>query len=433
MLIFLHNYIKNGILSMVIFMYIKEKLETLGFKKTTPIQNEVFNKFNNQKHLVGLAPTGTGKTHAYLLPILANINKADESVQAIIVVPTNELVLQVFDMLKAVDDEIIAKAYIGGKDRQQDIAWLRKRQPQVVISTPYRLVQYAMDEGVLKLFDAKYMVFDEADMMFDEDFMTEIDPMIDRMRRVKFLLFSASITPLMEPFIKTYFGLYDYIDTVDQHELSIDYQLIHIKEMDRLVALNHLIKHLQPYLCFIFISKKEDQLKVYQDLHAQGLKVCNYSSDLPMKRRKQMIDEIRALKYQYVVTSDVVARGLDFDVSHVIHYDLPHHLEFFIHRSGRTGRMHRDGIVMTLMQLKDHRKIEKISKQVKFNHYALTQKGELIKRDKKVNKITEEEKEAIKTIKKPKKVKPNYKKKYKKAVEKARKEARRKKYYGKNR
>lgn len=414
-------------------MYIENKLKALGFHELSPIQKEVFKIFDHQKHLVGLAPTGTGKTHAYLLPILANINKEDLSIQAVIVVPTNELVLQVFDMLKSVDDEIVVKAYIGGKDRQNDLSWLRKRQPQIVISTPYRLLQYALDDGALRLFDAKYMVFDEADMMFDEDFLSDIDPLIDRMKRAKFLLFSASITPMMEPFIKTYFGVYDFIDTTKLHALDIDYQLIHIKEMDRLIALNHVINHIQPYLCLIFISKKEDQLKVYQELLSKGLKVCNYSSDIPMKRRKQMIEDIKTLKYQYVVSSDVVARGLDFDVSHVIHYDLPYHLEFFIHRSGRTGRMHKNGVVMTLMQLKDHRKIEKLSKQVTFSHYGLLASGELVKREKKVKRMSVEEKEAIKTIKKPKKVKPNYKKKYKKAVDKARKEARRKKYYGKNR
>ncbi len=414
-------------------MYIKEKLKTLGFEEITPIQSKVFELFDNPKHLVGLAPTGTGKTHAYLLPILSKIDKNLNQVQAVICVPTNELVLQVSDMLKAVDDEVITKAYVGGTDKKVELAWLEKKQPQVVISTPFRLANYAMDEGALKILTAKYMVFDEADMMFDEDFLTLIDPIVSRMRQTKFLLFSASITKMMEPFIKTYFGLYDFIDTSKLHKLNIDYKLIEIKDMDRTKALEFLLEDFHPYLCFIFVSKKEDQLAVYQMLLDKNLQACNYSSDLTMKRRKQMIDDIRALKYQYVVTSDVVARGLDFEVSHVIHYDLPHHLEFFIHRSGRTGRMYNDGIVYTLMQLKDHRKIEKLTKQVEFERYTLQPNGKLIHKPKRVKKMTEEEKEAVKAIKKPTKVKPNYKKKYKKAVDKARKEARRKKYYGKNR
>ncbi|MGE4320022.1 MAG: DEAD/DEAH box helicase [Acholeplasmataceae bacterium] len=414
-------------------MYINEKLEKLGFEKITPIQQSVFDLFDSPKNIVGLAPTGTGKTHAYLLPILSKINKELNQIQAIICVPTNELVLQVFDMLKGVDDEIITKAYVGGKDKQSDLDWLEKKQPQIVITTPYRLVNYTMDLRALKPFTAKYMVFDEADMMFDEDFLSLIDPVISRLNQTKFLLFSASITKEMEPFIKTYFGIYDFIDTTKLHDLNIDYQLIQIKEMDRLVALNYLIKDLQPYLCFIFVSKKEDQLNVYQSLHEQGYKVANYSSDLPMKRRKQLIDQIRALEYQYVVTSDVAARGLDFDVSHVIHYDLPHHLEFFIHRSGRTGRMENDGIVLTIVQLKDHRKIEKLIKQVKFTNYVLQPNGKLVKKEVKQKVLSDEEKEAIKSIKKPQKVKPNYKKNYQKAVDKAKKEARRKKYYAKNR
>ena len=405
----------------------------LGFTEITPIQSKVFESFKNQKHLVGLAPTGTGKTHAYLLPILESIDKSVHKVQAVICVPTNELVLQVYDMLRKVDSEVVAKAYVGGKDKQVDLDWLEKRQPQIVIATPFRLASYTLDEGLLKLNQVKYMVFDEADMMFDEDFLSMIDTLISEMHHTKFLLFSASITKMMEPFIKTYFGSYDFIDTTKLHDLKIEYQLIQIKDMDRLEALNYIIKGLQPYLCLIFVSKKEDQLAVYQSLHEQNYQVCNYSSDLPMNRRRQMLDDVRNLKYQYVVTSDVVARGLDFDVSHVIHFDLPHHLEFFMHRSGRTGRMNQAGVVMTLMQLRDHRKIEKLLKQIHFVYYTLQPNGKLVKKEIRKKVISEEEKAAIKSIKKPTKVKPNYKKNYNQAVNKAKKDARNKKYYAKNR
>ena len=91
-----------------------------------------------------------------------------------------------------------------------------------------------------------------------------------------------------------------------------------------------------------------------------GLNVINFKSSLGVKRRKQIIDDIKAFKYQYVVTSDLSARGLDFEISHVIHFDLPHHLEFFMHRSGRTGRMNKSGKVITFLSIHDHRKVEKL-------------------------------------------------------------------------
>jgi len=413
-------------------MYIKEKLEKLGFKRTTPIQDGVFDAIDHKKHLVGLAPTGTGKTHAYLLPILERLDVNLKKTQAVILVPTNELVVQVYQMLMLTDDRFNVKAYEASKDKQKDVAWLKKAQPQIVITTPNRLKYLTVDEQALNIKDAKYLVLDEADMMFDEEFMGWIDGIISMMSDAKYLLFSATITKPMEPFIKAYFGSYDFIDTTKAHELDIEYQLINIKHQDRLESLKKVIKHINPYVCLIFVSKKENQDLVFESLYELGLNVVNFKSSLGIKRRKQIIDEVKNLKYQYVVTSDLAARGLDFKVSHVIHYDLPHHLEFFMHRSGRTGRMNDSGVVITFLNVDDHRRIEKLRKQVDFKEFQLTPDG-LIEKVSKKRPLSEAEKQAIKSIKKPKKVKPNYKKKNKQQVSKAKKQARRRELYDQNR
>ncbi len=236
----------------------------------------------------------------------------------------------------------------------------------------------------------------------------------------------------MEPFIRAYFGTYDLIDTSKSHELDIEYQLINIKHQDRLESLKKVIKHINPYVCLIFVSKKENQDLVYESLYELGLNVINFKSSLGIKRRKQIIDEIKNMKYQYVVTSDLAARGLDFKISHVIHFDLPHHLEFFMHRSGRTGRMNDSGVVITFLNVDDHRRIDKLRKLVDFKEYQLTPEG-LIEKVSKKRPLSEAEKQAIKSIKKPKKVKPNYKKKNKQQVSKAKKQARRRELYDQNR
>lgn len=413
-------------------MYIKDKLEKLGFKTTTPIQDGVFAAIDHKKHLVGLAPTGTGKTHAYLLPILERLDVNLKKTQVVILVPTNELVVQVHQMLMLTDDRFTVKAYEASRDKQKDVEWLRKAQPQVVIATPNRLKYLTVDEQALSIKDAKYLVLDEADMMFDEEFMGWIDGIIAMMNNAKYLLFSATITKTMEPFIKAYFGGYDLIDTSKSHELDIEYQLINIKHQDRLESLKKVIKHINPYVCFIFVSKKENQDLVYESLYELGLNVVNFQSSLGIKRRKQIIDDIKHMKYQYVVTSDLAARGLDFKISHVIHFDLPHHLEFFMHRSGRTGRMYDSGIVITFLNVDDHRRIDKLRKLVDFKEYQLTPEG-LIEKVSKKRPLSEAEKNAIKSVKKPKKVKPNYKKKNKEQVTKAKKQARRRELYDQNR
>jgi ATP-dependent RNA helicase CshB len=273
---------------------------------------------------------------------------------------------------------------------------------------------------------------DEADMMFDYDFLSHIDTILSSMPKAKYMLFSATIQESMEPFIKQYFGQYDLIDTKKHDKLNIEYRLINIKYQNRLEALITLTKHLNPYLCFIFVSKKENQDSVYEALQQERLNVINLNASIGVKKRSKIIEDIINLKYQYVVTSDLAARGLDFKISHVIHYDLPHMLEFFFHRSGRTGRMGDSGIVLTFMSVDDHRKIDKIrQKGITFVNYQLSVDG-LTKVAPRKSNFSEQDIEAIKKIKKPTRVKPNYKKKNKQKIKKAKQEVRRE-AYAKNR
>ena len=412
--------------------YIKEKLKQLKFTEITPIQAGVFKAIQHKNHVIGLAPTGTGKTHAYLLPILSKLKKEEKVVQALIIIPTNELVIQVEQMLKAIDDSFITKTYYGGTNHMREGEWLLRNQPQIVITTPKQLELYVLEKRLLRVHTASYVVFDEADMMFDYDFLSMIDPILPALDKAKLMLFSATIEKSMEPFISRYFGKADLIDTTKSHTLDIEYRLINIKHKSRLDALLETLSHINPYLAFVFVSKKENQEMVYQALLEKGLNVVNLNASLGIKKRTNIIEDIKNLKYTHVVTSDLAARGLDFKISHVINYDLPHFIEFFFHRAGRTGRMHDSGIVITFMTVDDHRKIERLKAQgIKFINYQLNASGFKKIVEKKHN-LSEEEVQAIKKIKKPKKVVPNYKKKNKLKIKKAKQEIRRKNY-GQNR
>lgn len=414
-------------------MTIKEMLTKLKYETITPIQEGVFKAFEKGKHIVGLAPTGTGKTHAYLLPILSKLDPKALYVQAIILVPTNELVTQVERMLKEVTDQFIVKTYYGGTNRMKEQEWLQKHQPHIVISTPQQIIDFVFVEKRLRIHTASYVVFDEADMMFDEAFLSMIDQILPAIERAQLLLFSATINMSMEPFMKRYFGNYELIDTSKRHVLDITYKLINIKYRPRLDALMDVLKIINPYLCFIFVSKKENQDEVYQKLLDSGYNAITINASLGVKKRSKLIDDINLLKYQYVVTSDLAARGLDFKISHVIHYDLPHFLEFFMHRSGRTGRMHDSGDVITFMTVDDHRKIEKLKeKGIPFVDYQLSSKG-LTKVAMRKKEVSKEEVDALKKLKKPKRVTPNYKKKHATEVRKIRQEIRRKQYGTQNR
>ncbi len=407
-------------------MYIKEKLEHLGFKQATPIQEEIFKAFDTKRHIVGIAPTGTGKTHAYLLPILRDIDRRTEAVQAILCVPTNELVEQVFRMLKAVEPDFPVKAYYGGSDKQRELVWLRKHQPVIVIATPERLKEFAVTEAALNLKHVRNVVLDEADMMFDRAFLGWIDELDHTIKDARYLLFSASLSETMEPFIKTYFGSYVKIDTRNRHELKISYPLIDIRGEDRLDAIERVVKSINPYLCFVFVSKKEDMEAVSDRIGSLGESVVLINSDLNVRMRKQRIERIRKLEFRYVVTSDLASRGIDLSISHIINYDLPFKPEFFFHRSGRTGRMGQSGTVITFQTIHDQKKVDSLRRKgVPFQRSRIVDFS-IVPIKKRTDRLSDTEKRAIRRIAKPKKIKPNHRKKNKALVDKVIQKARKK-------
>jgi len=393
-------------------------LEKLNFNKFTPIQTESFKYFNNKKNFVGVAPTGTGKTHAYLIPLIENINVNNNYLQSIIILPTNELISQVRQMLNPIiKDGLKVKAYDANMNRKRELTWLKNNQPHIVISTPEKVNDLSFNG--LNINQTKYLILDEADMMFDEAFLRQIDNIITRTKEAKFLLYSASISSTMNSFIKNYFGSYDLVDTSDQHELKIEHRLVRINYETRNEALNKIIDNLNPFLAIIFVSKNENQLAIYEQLRAKNLEVIMLSSELNKTQRKNVLNDIHNLKYQYVIASDLASRGIDFDASHIINYDLPYKLEFFKHRSGRTGRIGKSGVVITIVDNDDRHKVKRLEK-MGFD-FILYNTSMVKRKTKAVNKLTKSELEAIRKIPKPKKVKPNYRKKNKQKIKQAKK------------
>ena len=217
-------------------------LSKLNFNKFTPIQLETFKHFNNNKNYVGVAPTGTGKTHAYLIPLIESIK-----LEAIIIVPTNELINQVKEMINPLlIDGLKLKSYDANMNRQRELNWLSNNQPHIVISTPEKLND--LSNNGLNIRKTKYFILDEADMMFDEYYLSQIDLIINKFNETKYLLFSATITNNMHQFIKKYFGTYDLIDTSNEHKLNIEHKLIKINYETRDEVLKKVISNLNPYL-----------------------------------------------------------------------------------------------------------------------------------------------------------------------------------------
>lgn len=402
-----------------------QTIKELGFKEPSLVQKEAFKQFDNEKSAIIISPTGTGKTHAYLIPLIERIDLSLKEVQAIIIVPTNELVVQVGKMLDPLKGQITVKLFRASEDKKRLINSLLKEQPQIVIGTPGRLLDLVVKENVLKTYTAKYLILDEADMLFDLDFLSQIDPIVQKLAS-KVFVFSATMPKNLVNWINKYFNRAELIDLTKKIDLNIDHYIL-MAGMDKDYRLLKLLEALNPFLCIIFVSKNVQVEAIYELILKNGYNVIKISSKLSMRERKNVIADIKLLKYQYIVASDLASRGMDFiGVSHIINYDLPYQLDFYIHRSGRTGRMGSDGEVFSFYEDKDSRKFERLEKQgIKFKKIKISNQGEIIPFKSKRDRLKEDEIKAIKKIKKPTKVKPGYKKKNKEKIERALRKVRR--------
>ena len=402
-------------------------LNDLHFKSFTPIQQEILPLALNNKSLIGQSKTGSGKTHAFLIPIFNKLDINLKECQAIILSPTRELAMQIYNvcshMNKFFNDEIDIRIYTGGSDRLKEIKRLENSQPQIVIGTPGRISDLTIKANALKAFTAKTLVVDEADMAFEIGFLDDIDLIAGRLENPQIMVFSATIKEEIKPFLRKYIQSEKHVK-VDLELNKIRHILIPIKGRDKFMLLSWLINNINPYLCLIFGNKKADCELIAEYLLNNNVKVGILHGGLGARERKRVLNDINNLKYQYVVVSDIAARGIDIQgVSHVINFSLPTDFEFYIHRSGRTARNNSDGISYSFTEFKNEDYWKSLeNKGITFEYLDLKPNGfntyNPNRRIDRVKPISEERKKAEKYVPKAKKVTPGYKKKRAKEVKK---------------
>jgi len=425
------NYTKN---------YIQKAIDDLGFTKYTEIQSLVIPKALSNKNIVGCSQTGTGKTHAFLIPIFEKLNEDLKDVQVVILSPTRELADQIYrnatHMAKFSQKQIDIRKYVGGTDRDKEVSRLEKSQPQIVIGTPGKIKDLAIDKNKLNVFKAKTFIIDEADMALEIGFLEDIDKVAGSMKEeVQMMVFSATIPESLRPFLRKYITAPEeiYIKPRELSSLNIEHTFINIKSDEKINTLNKVIQVINPYIGLIFCNKKETVDEIASHLFAKGYKVGKLHGSISPRERKQVMRKINTLEYQYVVVSDIASRGIDIDgVSHVINYELPQDMEFYIHRTGRTGRAAYTGEAITLYTPKDDRYLDFLEgKGIKII-YKEVKNGELvIRKDRKERQKREKvtagfDKFKLNVKKNDKKVKPGYKKKYHKTLTEAKKRSIRK-------
>ncbi|MEK3853122.1 DEAD/DEAH box helicase [Cytobacillus sp. FSL H8-0458] len=419
--------------------FIIEAVKDFGFYEPTEIQERMIPAVLKGESAIGQSQTGTGKTHSYVLPILQKVDPSRQEVQAIITAPTRELANQIYhEILKVTEhcpegEEITARCYIGGTDKQRTIEKLKK-QPHVVVGTPGR-INDLVKEQALFVHTAEILIVDEADLMLDMGFIEDVDQIAARMpEKLQILVFSATIPEKLKPFLKKYMEnpKYVHVEPKQATAANIEHWLLPSKHRNKVELVYQALTSLNPYLAIVFTNTKKKADEVADGLISKGLKVGRIHGDLNPRERKKMMKQILDLEFQYIVATDLAARGIDIQgISHVINYELPTDLDFYIHRVGRTARAGFSGIAVTVYEISDEDALNRLEKMgIEFRHKDL-QKGEWTDLDNRNKRKTRQkqtddiDKKAASLVKKPKKVKPGYKKKMKWEMDKIKKRERR--------
>ncbi|WP_445490384.1 DEAD/DEAH box helicase [Niallia sp. 03133] len=417
--------------------FIIKAVEELGFYEPTEIQAKVMPLMLKGESAIGQSQTGTGKTHSYLLPIMQKIVPEKQEVQAVITAPTRELATQIHQEIlkitKHADSVITSRVFIGGTDKQRTIEKL-KAQPHIVVGTPGRINDLVKEQALL-VYTASTLIVDEADLMLDMGFIEDVDEVAARMPKdLNMFVFSATIPEKLKPFLKKYLEnpTFIHIEPKQLTAAKIEHVLIPSRHRDKVTTVYEALSNFNPYLAIVFTNTKQMCDEVAMGLANKGLKVARLHGGLSPRERKKVMKQILDLEFQYIIATDLAARGIDIKgISHVINYELPSDLDFYVHRVGRTARAGYSGIALTIYEPSDEDALNQLEKRgIEFKNMDL-KNGEWIsiedrnRRKKRQKQADEVDAKAKSLVKKPNKVKPGYKKKMQREMESIKKRERR--------
>ena len=349
---------------------IRRAIEELGFENPMPVQEEVIPYLlGNKNDVIALAQTGTGKTAAYGLPLLQKTDVSRKDTQAVILSPTRELCLQIADDLnsfaKYIDGMHIAAVY-GGTDIGSQIRTL-KHGVQIIVATPGRLLDL-INRGVAQLDQVNNVVLDEADEMLNMGFSESINAIFESVPEDRnTLLFSATMSKEIEKIALNY--LHDHKEIVvgsrneGAEHVNHIYYLVNAK--DKYLALKRIVDYYPRIFAIIFCRTKLETQDIADKLIKDGYNAEALHGDLSQQQRDLTMQKFRQHTVQFLVATDVAARGLDVDdLTHVINYGLPDDIESYTHRSGRTGRAGKKGTSISIIHTREKFKVRQIEKQI---------------------------------------------------------------------
>ena len=334
---------------------IQKAIEKKGYVQATPVQSGAIPYFMAWKDVIAKAPTGTGKTFAFGIPMVEHIDPAAQEVQALVLAPTRELAVQIQEELRDLcefKEGVRSVCLYGGAPIDKQIATLKKR-PQIVVATPGRLMDH-MKRRTVRLDKVETVVLDEADRMLDMGFVRDVTRILDQLKHRKNMgMFSATISREVmdiswvyqrDPVEITVRPVEESKPDITQYRIDLNGRE---QKLDTIAAL---ITHGEYERAIAFCNTKNMTDRLAGLLNMRGISCAAIHGDIPQKIREKTLEKFKKGGVRVLVATDVAARGLDIDdVDAVFNYDVPDELENYTHRIGRTGRARRQGVAVSLI------------------------------------------------------------------------------------
>ena len=347
-------------------------IEKKGFEKPTPIQELTIPRLLSEKiNIVARARTGTGKTAAFALPLIQKITQDQGFVQALVLVPTRELALQVGKEINSfvLKDFPRTLTVYGGASMGTQLYEL-KNGVEIVVGTPGR-VQDHLERGSLDISKIKYFILDEADEMLNMGFVEDIENIFEKANKeAQILMFSATMPKPILKIASDFMGNYEVIEEENNEELPILQEQFFwmVSEKDKIEALSRLIDISEDFYALVFCQTKIDTDEVAKALEQRHYQVAALHGDIPQSIREKILLRFRDKHIKILVATDVAARGIDVEgLTHVVNYALPFDSAVYTHRIGRTGRAGKTGIAVSFVRPNEIKKMEYIKRATNFN------------------------------------------------------------------
>jgi superfamily II DNA/RNA helicase len=346
--------------------FIQKNWQESGFEAPTAIQEKAIPAIVEGKDVICESPTGTGKTLSYLLPAIQKLDETKNGIQIVVLAPSRELVMQISDEVKkwTQGTNIVSASFIGGANIKKQVEKLKER-PQIVIGTTGRIMELIKMKK-MKMHEVTTVIVDEADQLVSNEHLSNIQSIIkSTLRDRQILFFSATISEQTEKVAKSLMNDAEIIrvqQTINQDNTTHIYFLC--EQRDKIDVLRK-IMYTEPDKAIAFIKSLDKVEEIEAKLTYNHIDIAVLAGEAKKQERQQSLKNFRAGKIPLLLTTDVAARGLDIqDVTYVIHFDFPKTTSQYVHRSGRTGRMGKKGVVISIVNAREESFLKKMGHEL---------------------------------------------------------------------